>query len=167
VAKERAYDLPLLCTELVRKGNDFSTVWTTVLKGNALVDSIPHSKHEGTRPVLKIRLITGERIVFDGEGKKFSVKVFECTMRLANRPDCALSYSTGCFVGCPRAPRVKVRRVDRICTDWLAGCPSCGQPLRFARTVLQIGDLSELQTFGCKPCSLSITTQAVLDLSGA
>jgi len=61
----------------------------------------------------------------------------------------------------------KVARVDRICTDWLAGCPSCGEPLRFARTVLQIGDLSELQTFECKPCGLSITTQAVLDLSGA
>ena len=42
----------------------------------------------------------------------------------------------------------KVRRVDKICTDWLAGCPSCGEPLRFARTVLQIGDLSELHTFG-------------------
>jgi hypothetical protein len=61
----------------------------------------------------------------------------------------------------------KVRRVDRICTDWLAGCPSCGEALRFARTVLQIGDLSELQSFECKPCGLSITAQAVLDLSGA
>jgi hypothetical protein len=39
--------------------------------------------------------------------------------------------------------------------------------LRFARTVLQIGDLSALQTFECKPCGLSITSQAVLDLSGA
>ena len=58
VAKERAYDLAQLCTELVRKGNDFPTVWTTVLKGNALVDGIPQSKHDGTRPVLEIRLIT-------------------------------------------------------------------------------------------------------------
>lgn len=61
----------------------------------------------------------------------------------------------------------KIARVDKVCTDWLAGCPSCGEPLRFARTVLQIGDLSELQTFECKPCGLSITTQAILDLSGA
>src|SRR6202166_4060757 len=41
----------------------------------------------------------------------------------------------------------KIARVDKVCTDWLAGCPSCGEPLRFARTALQIGDLSELQTF--------------------
>jgi hypothetical protein len=71
---ERAQDLAVQCTELIRKGNDFPTVWTTVLKGNALVDGIPQSKHEGTRPVLEIRLITGERLVFDGEAKKFIVK---------------------------------------------------------------------------------------------
>jgi hypothetical protein len=35
---ERADDLARLCTELVRKGNDFPTVWNTVLKGNALVN---------------------------------------------------------------------------------------------------------------------------------
>jgi len=57
-------------------------------------------------------------------------------------------------------------RVDRVCTDWLAGCPSCGEPLRFSRTLPQISE-SELQTFECKPCGLSITSQAVLDLSGA
>jgi hypothetical protein len=52
------------------QGNGFP-----VLKGNALVDDgIPQSKHEGTRPVLEVRLITGERLVFDGENKKFSVK---------------------------------------------------------------------------------------------
>jgi hypothetical protein len=63
----------------------------------------------------------------------------------------------------------KVRRVDRICTDWLAGCPSCGKPMRFVRTMLQVADLSELQIFECLPCGLSISSQAVLDqsLSGA
>jgi hypothetical protein len=45
-----------------------------VLKGNALVDGIPHSKLGGTRSVLEIRLITGERFVFDRDAKKFSVK---------------------------------------------------------------------------------------------
>lgn len=63
-----------LCTELVQKGNDFPTVWKTVLKGNPLVDGIPHSKLETTRPLLEVRLITGERLVFDGESRKFSVK---------------------------------------------------------------------------------------------
>jgi len=74
MSKERAHDLAQLSTELVRKGNDFPTVWKTVLKGNALVDGIPQSKLEGTRPVLEVRLITGERLVFDGDVKKFSIK---------------------------------------------------------------------------------------------
>jgi hypothetical protein len=67
-------DLAQLCTELVRKGNDFPTVWNTVLKSSPLVDGPPHSEVQGTRPVLAIRLITGERLVFDGDAKKFSVK---------------------------------------------------------------------------------------------
>ena len=71
---ERAQDLARLCTEMVRKGEDFPTVWSTVLKGNALVDGVPRSKLEGTRSVLEIQLITGERFVFDGDAKKFSVK---------------------------------------------------------------------------------------------
>lgn len=70
---ERAHELAELCTELVRKGNDFPTVWTTVLKSHALVNGIPESKLEGERPVLEVRLITGERLVFDSESKKFSI----------------------------------------------------------------------------------------------
>jgi hypothetical protein len=71
---ERAQDLAALCTELMRKGNDFPTVWNTVLKRNALVDGPPHSQIDGNRPVLEIRLITGERLVFDGDTRKFSIK---------------------------------------------------------------------------------------------
>jgi hypothetical protein len=71
---ERSQDLAQLCTELVRNGNDFPTVWETVLKRNALINSVRQSRMEGSRPVLEIRLITGERLVFDGEAKKFNVK---------------------------------------------------------------------------------------------
>jgi len=71
---ERAQDLARLCTDMVRKGEDFPTVWSTVLKANALVDGMPQSKLEGTRSVLEIPLITGERFVFDSDAKKFSVK---------------------------------------------------------------------------------------------
>ncbi len=71
---ERAQDLARLCTELVRSGNDFPTVWNTLLKSHGLVDGLPQSRLEGTRSVLEIRLITGERFVFDGDAKKFSVK---------------------------------------------------------------------------------------------
>ena len=35
--------------------------------------------------------------------------------------------------------------------------------MRFVRMVLQVGDFFELQTFECRPCGLSLTTQAVLD----
>ena len=73
MSNERARDLAVLCTELVRKGEDFPTVWATVLKGHALVNGIPESKLEGSRPVLEIKLITGERLLFDSESKKFSV----------------------------------------------------------------------------------------------
>jgi len=73
MAGQRADDWAQLCTELVRKGNDFPTVWNTVLKGNALVDGIPRSTREGAKSVLEIRLITGERLVFDGDARKFSV----------------------------------------------------------------------------------------------
>jgi hypothetical protein len=74
MAGERADDLAQLCTELMRKGNDFPTVWKTVLKGNPLIDGLPLSRMEGPRSVLEIWLITGERLVFDGDAKKFSVK---------------------------------------------------------------------------------------------
>ena len=44
----------------MRQGNDFPTVWNSVLKSNSLVDGIPHSKLDGTRPLLEIQLIAGE-----------------------------------------------------------------------------------------------------------
>ena len=73
MSKERAHDLARLCTELMREGTDFPAVWSTLLKGHTLVEGIPQSKIEGGRTVLEIRLITGERLVFDGDAKKFSV----------------------------------------------------------------------------------------------
>ncbi len=74
MSKERADDLARLCTELLRKGNDFPTAWATVLKGNTLVDGFPQSKLEATRPVLEIWLITGECLVFDGDARQFRAK---------------------------------------------------------------------------------------------
>ena len=69
----QANDLARLCTELVRSGNDFPTVWNTLLKGHALVHGLPRQRHDGARSLLDIFLVTGERLVFDGEIKKFSV----------------------------------------------------------------------------------------------
>ncbi len=73
MSNERASDLARVCTELVRSGNDFPTVWTTKLKRHPLVSGIPHQRLAGTRSLLDIPLITGERLVFDGDARKFSL----------------------------------------------------------------------------------------------
>jgi hypothetical protein len=73
-ASREPHHLAAVRTEMVRKGIDFPTIWTTLLKGNILVDGIPQSVLEGNRPVLVVRLITGECLVFDSERRKFSLK---------------------------------------------------------------------------------------------
>jgi hypothetical protein len=71
---ERADDLARLCTDVVRKGEDFPTVWQTLLKRHPLVEGIPRQRLDGNRGLLDIPLITGERLVFDAEAKRFSVQ---------------------------------------------------------------------------------------------
>lgn len=71
---QAARNLAELCTELMRKGNDFPTVWATTLKSHPLVGGIPESKLEGKRPVLEIRLVTGELLVFDSDSKRFNLR---------------------------------------------------------------------------------------------
>jgi hypothetical protein len=44
-----------------------------MLKRHPLVDGIPQSKLVGGRAVLEIRLITGERLLFDGDARRFSL----------------------------------------------------------------------------------------------
>jgi len=39
--EERAKDLARRCTEMLRKGDDFPTVWQTLLKSHSLVNGIP------------------------------------------------------------------------------------------------------------------------------
>jgi hypothetical protein len=74
MSSERANDLARLCTDAVHEGADFPTIWSTLLKGHPLVEGIPQQRLEGGRSLLEIPMITGERLVFDGEGKKFSVR---------------------------------------------------------------------------------------------
>lgn len=71
--EESAKDLARRCTEALRKGDDFPTVWQTLLKRHPLVEGIPRQRLDGNRSLLEIRLITGERLVFDGDAKRFSV----------------------------------------------------------------------------------------------
>ena len=72
MSQERGTDLARLCTDAVRKGNDFPTIWNTLLKKHPLVDGIPQQRLEKNQS-LDIRLITGERLVFESEGKRFSI----------------------------------------------------------------------------------------------
>jgi hypothetical protein len=74
MSSERASELARQCTELVRQGNDFPTVWSALLKSHVLVDGIPRQRLEHDRSLLDIQLMTGERLVFDADVKEFRVQ---------------------------------------------------------------------------------------------
>jgi hypothetical protein len=74
MSREKATDLGRQCTELMRKGNDFPTVWSTLLKSHSLVEGIPRERFERSRSLLKIPLITGEQLVFDADVKEFRIQ---------------------------------------------------------------------------------------------
>jgi len=74
MSKERASDLARQCTELVRKGNDLTTIWSTLLRRHLLVDGIPRERLERSRSVSDITLNTGERLVFDADFKEFRIQ---------------------------------------------------------------------------------------------
>jgi len=57
--------------------------------------------------------------------------------------------------------------MDKITTDQLAICPSCGAAMHFSRIVPSIDGLPEMQTFECRPCQLAITAEQVLEFSEA
>jgi hypothetical protein len=71
--EESAKDLARRCTEVLRKGDDFPAVWQTLVKGHPPVNGIPRQRLEGNRSLLEIPLITSERLLFDGDAKRFSV----------------------------------------------------------------------------------------------
>jgi hypothetical protein len=72
--KETAKDLARKCTMMVRRGRSFPTVWRTILKRHFLVDSVPTQRFEHERTLVDIPLTTGERLIFDREGKEFRVE---------------------------------------------------------------------------------------------
>jgi hypothetical protein len=74
MSNERASDLARQCTELVRKGNDFPTVWSALLNSHALVGGVPRQRLERNRSLLDIPLITGEQLVFDADVNEFRVQ---------------------------------------------------------------------------------------------
>jgi hypothetical protein len=71
---ETATDLAQACTELARKGKNFPTIWAAKLKRHALVEGIPRQRFVGTRSLLDIPLVTGDKLVFDEAVKQFNVE---------------------------------------------------------------------------------------------
>ena len=61
------------CTEAIRDGADFPTVWQTVLRSHWLVRGLPEQYLDGDRVLLRIRLATGQHLLFDSETKSFSI----------------------------------------------------------------------------------------------
>jgi hypothetical protein len=47
------------------------------------------------------------------------------------------------------------------------GCPSCGEPMRFARAIAQADGLPELQTYDCKECGVAMTEAEDSQLASA
>jgi hypothetical protein len=56
------------CLAAARAGADFPKVWSSILKNHPLVLGAPIQGLDGGRPVLEVRLITGQRLILDAEG---------------------------------------------------------------------------------------------------
>jgi hypothetical protein len=58
---------------------------------------------------------------------------------------------------------------DTICIDRVATCPTCGKPMRFARSFPNFGVNQPLQILECIPCRLAVAADEMLDFleSGA
>ncbi|PWB64801.1 MAG: hypothetical protein C3F17_06040 [Bradyrhizobiaceae bacterium] len=61
------------CVEAMRQGADFPTVWNTVIKNDPVVMGPPVQHLDGDRAQLRVRLISGQRLVFDSGSKQFSL----------------------------------------------------------------------------------------------
>jgi hypothetical protein len=73
-------DLILKCTAAARDGADFPSVWDRVLKRHALVVGPPIQTYEDERPLLEVRLISGQRLVYDSTSNKYAL------LRAVRRP---------------------------------------------------------------------------------
>ena len=74
MSQEQASDLVRSCTDAVRKGVNFPSVWYRLIKRHPLVEGIPRERIEGERSLLDIPLVTGERLVFDRAANRFRLE---------------------------------------------------------------------------------------------
>jgi hypothetical protein len=71
---ETANDLVIKCTAAARGGADFPAVWNSVLKGNPVVAGPPiQTFADDLHSQLQIRLINGQRLVYDPTSNQYSV----------------------------------------------------------------------------------------------
>jgi hypothetical protein len=71
--QDASQDLLTSCAEAMRLGADFPTVWNTVIKSHPTVMGPPVQHLDGDRTQLRVRLISGQRLVFDSSAKEFSI----------------------------------------------------------------------------------------------
>ena len=61
-------DLVARCTEARQAGDDFSTIWETILKHHPLIAGVPVQGRVNNRRVLRIKLRTGQHLQSDQYG---------------------------------------------------------------------------------------------------
>ena len=64
------------CIAARNGGADFPTVWQTVLRRDPLVGGIPMQTINDGRVQLEIRLLTGQRFIFDADANGYSLWPF-------------------------------------------------------------------------------------------
>ena len=68
---ERILDLVRICNEAMSKGIDFPTIWHEIIKGHPFVGSGPIQRHDGAKAYLEIRLLNGQSLILETDGKEF------------------------------------------------------------------------------------------------
>jgi hypothetical protein len=68
---KRVLDLVSACNEAMGGGVDFPTIWHEIIKGHPLVGSGPIQRHDGTKAYLEIRLLNGQSLILETDGKEF------------------------------------------------------------------------------------------------
>jgi CDGSH iron-sulfur domain-containing protein 3 len=70
---DTTHELLLACNEAARAGLDFPTVWNTLLAKHRSVIGPPIQSFGERGPLLEIRLISGQRIVYHSEANEYTM----------------------------------------------------------------------------------------------
>ena len=71
---DTANDLAIKCTAAALGGAGFPAIWDSILNGHPLVAGPPiHTFTDDMRSRLEIRLINGQRLVYDSTSNQYSV----------------------------------------------------------------------------------------------